>query len=80
MDNLSKKLAEHVRDELRDIVFEGLPLPPLGLSKRDKARYTYRIMRRMGAIFEEQICRENLFDSLRNLPDSNYTESKIDFY
>ena len=80
MDNLSKKLAEHVGDELRDIVFEGLPLPPLGLSKRDKARYTYRIMRRMGAIFEEQICREILSDSLRDLPDAYYTESKIDFY
>jgi len=79
MDNLSKKLAEHVGDELRDIVFEGFPLPHLGLSKRDKARYTYRIMRRMGAIFEEQICREILSDSLHELPGSYYTESKMDF-
>jgi hypothetical protein len=80
MDNLSNKLAEHVGDELRDIVFEGLPLPPLGLSKRDKARYTYRVMRRMGEIFEDQVCREILSDSLRDLPDAYYTECKTDFY
>jgi hypothetical protein len=79
MNNLSNKLAEHVGDELRDIVFEGLPMPPLGLSKREKARYTYRIMRRMGEIFEEQICREILSDSLRDFPDSYYTANKIDF-
>jgi hypothetical protein len=80
MDNLSKKLAEHVGDELRDIVFEGIPLPPLGLAKRDKARYSYRVMRRMGEIFEEQVCREILSDSLRDLPDEYYAESKTDFH
>jgi hypothetical protein len=80
MDNLSSKLAEHVGDELRDIVFENLPLPPLGLSKREKARYTYRVMRRMGGIFEEQVCREILSDSLRDLPDEYYAESKTDFF
>jgi hypothetical protein len=80
MDNLFSKLAEHVGDELRDIVFEDLPLPPLGLSKRDKARYTYRVMRRMGDIFEDQVCREILSDSLRDLPDVYYTETKTDYY
>ena len=80
MDNLSKKLAEHVGDELRDTVFEDLPLPPLGLSKPDKARYTYRIMKRMGEIFDEQVCREILSDSLRDLPDAYYAECKTEFY
>ena len=80
MDNLYKKLGDMVGDELRDIIFEDLPLPPLGLSKREKSRYTYRVIRRMEDIFEAQICRDVLADSLRDLPNSYYEAHKIDFY
>ncbi|MFU8827686.1 MAG: hypothetical protein ACNA70_09400, partial [Brevefilum sp.] len=62
MDNLHQQLGERVGEDLRDIIFEDLGLPPLGLSKREKARFTNRIMRRMVTIFEEPYCREILSD------------------
>lgn len=80
MENLHKKIAEIAGDEFRDNIFEGLPLPPLGTSKREKARYTYRIMHRMEEVFEQPICREILSDCLRDLPDAYYAEDKTDFY
>lgn len=80
MDNLSIRLSEVVGEELRDIIFEGMPLPPLGLSKREKARYTYRIMRRMEEIFEERIFDDVLSDSLRDLPETYYGEARSDFF
>lgn len=80
MDNLFHRLGERVGEELRDTIFEELPLPPLGLSKKEKARYTYRIMRRMEEIFGENFCKELLSGSLRDLEDSYYSEEKSDFY
>lgn len=80
MENLSSKLAEQVGEDLRDIIFEDLEMPPLGLSKREKARFTYRVMRRMEEIFEERVCREVLSDSLRDLPDTYFIEQKSDYY
>jgi hypothetical protein len=80
MENFSIKLGEYVGEELRDIIFEGLALPPLGLSRREKARYTYRVMRRMEEIFEEGVCREVLGECLRDLPDSLYAQEKADFF
>jgi len=53
MDNLYKKLGDYAGEDLREIIFEEMPLPPLGLSRREKSRYTYRIMHRMKLIFEE---------------------------
>jgi hypothetical protein len=79
MENLFNRLADCVGDELRDIIFEGLPLPPLGLSKQEKARYTFRVVRRMEEVFEERYCREILSDSLRDLPDVYVAEAKSEF-
>lgn len=80
MENLHKKVAEFAGDELRDIIFDDLPLPPLGTSKREKARYSYRIIHRMEEIFEQPICREILSGCLRDLPDAYFAEDKSDFY
>ncbi len=80
MENLYEKLAAMVGEDLRDIIFEDMPLPPLGLSRREKARYTYRIMRRLEEIFEESMCRRLLDDSLHNLPNKYYASAKTDFY
>ena len=80
MKNLHAQLGERVGEDLRDVIFEGMPLPPLGLSKYEKARFTNRIMRRMVNVFEENYCREILADSLRDLPDEYYIEAKSDFH
>jgi len=73
--NLYRKLAHTVGEDLRDIIFEDLQLPPLGLSSREKSLYTYRTLNRLGEIFEEETVRELLKDSLRDLPDSMYSEN-----
>jgi hypothetical protein len=76
MDQLYAKLGNYVGEDLRDMTFEGMPLPPLGVSNCEKARFAYRIMRRMTQVFEESTCREILKDSLRLLPEADYQEAK----
>lgn len=80
MERLHKKVADFAGEDLRDMIFEDLPLPPLGLSRKGKAQYTYRIMHRMETIFEERTCREILRDSLRFLPDEYYQNDKKDYF
>lgn len=80
MEGLHQKLSHVVGEELRDIIFEDLPLPPLGLSRREKALYTYRIMTRLDEILEERTCREILGDCLRDLPASMYADAKKEYF
>jgi len=75
-DNLYSKLADVVGEDLRDIIFDEMPLPPLGLSSREKSLYAYRIINRLEEIFEENTCREVLKDCLRDLPESMYQDHK----
>jgi hypothetical protein len=78
-DNLFNKLGNVVGEDLRDIIFEEMPLPPLGLSAREKSLYTYRAMNRLEEIFEENTIRDLLKDSLRDLPESMYEINKRDY-
>jgi len=80
MEGLYNRLADVVGEDLRDCVFEGMPLPPLGLSRREKSRYTYRIMARMEEIFGESISRDILDNSLRYLPDAYFGDARMDYY
>lgn len=76
MDQLYMKLAAFAGEDLRDIIFEDMPLPPLGLSRQEKSRYTYRLINRMETIFEESSTREILKECLRILPDALYEPDK----
>lgn len=80
MDTLYMRLGSIVGEDLRDVIFEDLPLPPLGISQREKTRFAYRVMRSLEEIFEEQTCREVLQDSLRMLPGAWYEDARNDFY
>ena len=80
MDTLYARLGSVVGEDLRDVFFEDLPLPPLGISQRDKSRYAYRVMRSLEEIFEERTCREVLQESLRMLPGAWYEDARNDFY
>ena len=79
IENFYKKLAYEVGEDLRDIIFEEMPLPPLGLSSREKSLYTYRAMNRLEEIFEEDTVRDVLKDSLRDLPESMYEINKQNY-
>ncbi len=76
MDQLFDRLGAYAGEDLRDIIFEDLPLPPLGLSRREKARYTYRIINRMEMIFEKSTTREILKDGLHLLPEGSYADEQ----
>jgi hypothetical protein len=80
MDNLYQRLSDVVGDDLRDSVFDELPLPPLGLSRHEKSRYNYQIMRRMDEIFGETATRNILQDSLRDLPDASYQSAYQEYH
>ena len=80
MDNLYQRLGEVVGDDLRDCVFDEMPLPPLGLSRHEKSRYNYQIMRRMDEVFGEASTRDLLQDSLRDLPDASYQEAYREYH
>ena len=79
MDGLFEKMGAYVGEDLREIIFEDLPLPPLGLSNREKALYAYRIINRMETIFEESTIRDILKDCLRDLPSNYYENDKAMF-
>ncbi|MFN2302374.1 MAG: hypothetical protein ACK2TV_01455, partial [Anaerolineales bacterium] len=79
MDGLYEKVGAYVGEDLREIIFEDLPLPPLGLSNREKALYAFRIINRMEAIFEESVIRDILKDCLRDLPATYYEKDKAAF-
>jgi hypothetical protein len=79
MENLNTRLGEAVGEDLRDVTFEDLPLPPLGLSRYEKAQYTYRVMTRMEEIFGSSTTRDLLKGSLRDLPDAYYKDDKRAF-
>ena len=80
MDGLHQRLGDMAGEELRDVIFEDMSLPPLGLSRREKAQYTSKIMARLEEIFEENTCRDLLKNSLRHLPDEYYLEDRKDFW
>ncbi len=75
-NNLHNKLATVVGEDFRDVIFEELALPPLGLSPCEKSDYTYRVISRLDEIFEEETVRTLLKDSLRDLPEAMYNENK----
>ena len=80
IEQLYEKLGFYAGEDLRDIIFEEMPLPPLGLSRREKSRYTYRLLHRMETIFEESTTRDILKDSLRILPDEMYADNQRLFW
>lgn len=78
-DNLFSKLENVVGEDLRDIIFDEMPLPPLGLSSKEKSLYTYRAMNHLEEIFETETVRDLLKDSLRDLPDTMYEINKREY-
>lgn len=80
MDNLYARLGDEVGEDLRDRIFDSMPLPPLGLSRQEKSRFNCKIMGRMDEVFGETATRDLLQDSLRDLPDSSYQSAYDDYH
>ena len=76
MENLYRKLDQELGEEIRQQVFQGLKLPPLGTPNRLKPTLTQTVIQRLEAISGQQTCRRLLEDCLRDLPEENYLEAR----
>ena len=76
MEGLHRKAAQVLGAARRDRLFDGIPLPPLGLPNRDKVEVTRKVMARLEAEATPEECRRILSDSLRDLEGANFDEEK----
>jgi len=76
LGNLFEKLAAEQGEELRDRIFEGIDLPPLGTPNRDKQALMGVIMRRLEKALDQKACIGLLKDSLRDLEDAWYLDAR----
>jgi hypothetical protein len=75
MHNFSKRLKEEFSEEFRNEIFEGMDLPPLGISPKEKPEYTKKLVNRFVEKTDEQTCEIFLAKGLR---DSYYEWRKPD--
>ena len=74
--NLYRRVAEQFGTNVRDEVFAGIGVAPLGLPTPAKPRMMHPVIERLAARVGEQACRALLADSLRDLPDEHYVQER----
>ncbi len=79
MEVLHDKLGKSVGEGVRDRVFEGVELPPLGTPASEKCRITGVVMGRLERMVDAQTCRSILSSGLRRLEGDWYLEEKRKF-
>ena len=67
--NLHRRVGEVFGQEVRDEVFAGIGVSPLGLPSSEKPRYMHPIVQRLEDRVGEEECRRLLSGGLRDLPD-----------
>jgi hypothetical protein len=72
IENFSKRLASEFNQELRDCVFEGIEIPPLGISPKEKPEYTRKLVARLEKKIGTEECVRFLNRGLRD----RYEESR----
>ena len=71
-ENLYKKVGSRYGEALRDEVFAGIGLAPLGIPTPEKPRLMQPVIARLEAALGTKACQDVLSDSLRDLPDEYY--------
>lgn len=71
-ENLYKKVGSRHGEALRDEVFSGIGLAPLGIPTPEKPGFMQPVVARLEAALGTEGCRSILADSLRDLPDEYY--------
>ena len=66
MENLSKRLCEEFGEDLRNEVFKGMSLPPLGMPPKKKPEYTKKLLPRLIENLGITRCAEFLNKGLRD--------------
>ncbi len=70
--NFSKRLIEEYGEELRDAVFEGIEIPPLGIRPRQKVAVTKRLVERFLAKVDYAECKTFFEIGLRDKYPQSY--------
>jgi hypothetical protein len=76
LGNLYDRLGETVGESVRDRVFEGVEIPPLGMPNVQKPPLTATVMHRLEEAVDRETCVGLLKDSLRNLESDRYLDAK----
>ena len=72
IENFSKRLASEFNQKLRDYVFNGIEIPPLGISPKEKPGYTRKLVARLEDKIGTEECAKFLNYGLRD----RYEESR----
>ena len=76
MGNLYNKIAEEEGEQVREKIFEGIQVPPLGTPLYKLPAITQHVMGKMEKELGEERTKEMLCNCLRDLDDNWFTEKK----
>ncbi len=74
--NFYRRVAEMFGEDVRDEVFAGIGVAPLGLPTPDKPRTMHPVVERLEAKVGAEACKALLADSLRDLPDEYFLDER----
>ncbi|MDF1538334.1 MAG: hypothetical protein P1Q69_05480 [Candidatus Thorarchaeota archaeon] len=77
---LHEKLGERAGENLRDQVFNGIDLPPMGTPPSAKPKITQAVMERMEALVDPKTCEKALIDVAHGLPTEYYNSGQREKY
>jgi hypothetical protein len=76
MEGLYDKAGQVLGEEVRDELFQGIDLPPLGTPNAQKVRITQAVMPRLVQMVDDETCHQILGDSLRYLEDKWFFDQR----
>jgi hypothetical protein len=79
LGNLYRKAGDDLGNTTRDRVFDGIEVPPLGVSNLERARLMKKVVERLGAAVGHERCARLIGQGLRDLPDEGYAEERRRF-
>jgi hypothetical protein len=79
IENLYHRAEDILGSARWEALFEGIPLPQLGLPNEQKVGITQELIPRLEVIASPEECEQILADSLRDLPDAYYEKDKALF-
>jgi len=80
LEVLHKKLGEKAGEKLRDEVFKGIDLPPLGTPPSAKPKITQVVMEKMEALVDPKTCETVLIEVAHGLPKEYYDQGQREKY
>jgi hypothetical protein len=79
LGNLRCKTEEEAGARLRDEVFDGVDVPPLGVSNLERARRMRTVVERLESRLGEDRAGRLIGQGLRDLPDEGYLDGRREF-